>query len=106
MESYIKWTAWNKNNLYRVYADEVSAIEDDIKLNVVSNVLCLVKYKKPRIKRGLHKKSKVKYIDTKMKVMSTTLLIKFDGTNGIEFVLGAANKDVIMFCPMEKALPH
>ena len=48
MNSNINWIEYNKENLLREYSNYIAEIEYEKGLHIVTNVLCLVKYKKTK----------------------------------------------------------
>ena len=70
----IKFYDYNQENLEKVYADYVKKVNDDHNCCIRTNVLCMVNYTKPKINNG----QPSEYISTKYKIMTSTLLIKWD----------------------------
>ena len=70
----IKFYDYNQENLEKVYADYVKKVNDDHNCCICTNVLCMVNYTKPKINNG----QPSEYISTKYKIMTSTLLIKWD----------------------------
>lgn len=94
-----------QENLEKVYADYVKMANDDHACEVCTNVLCVVKWKKPKINNG----HPTVYIEGKYKLMTSTLQIKWnDGkcyvhkTPFIQFCFGNIDQsNVIKFARME-----
>lgn len=73
----IQWVDYSRENLLSEYADYVKQIEEDKDLKIITNVLCLAKYTKPKINNGLAHTDKSIYIKTNGKIMTSTLLIAY-----------------------------
>jgi hypothetical protein len=85
----IQWFDYSEENLTTAYIDYVTRIEADHSLNIVTNVLCVTPWSKPKINNGINRNSKVDYIKTGNKIMTSTLLIRYDEyRNKVIFVFG------------------
>ena len=67
----------NKENLERVYADYVKKVTENKDYIICTNVICLVKYTKPKVTGRPDE-----FIETDYKLMTTPMLIEYcDGQN-------------------------
>lgn len=73
----IEWYDYTQENLLEVYKDYVEEIEKDKELHIVTNVLCMVKWTKPKINNGMNSLTKAKYIVMQNKIMTSSLLISY-----------------------------
>lgn len=73
----IEWYDYTRENLLEVYKDYVEEIEKDKELHIVTNVLCMAKWTKPKINNGMNSSTKAKYIVMQNKIMTSSLLIKY-----------------------------
>lgn len=73
----IEWYDYTKENLLEAYKDYVEEIEKDKELHIVTNVLCMAKWTKPKINNGMNSETKAKYIAMQNKIMTSTLLISY-----------------------------
>lgn len=70
----IKFYDCTDENLLKVYADYVKRVNDDHNCCICTNILCMVKYTKPKINCG----NPSEYVKTPYKLMTSTLQIKWD----------------------------
>lgn len=75
--TFIEWYDYNEENLLEAYKDYVEEIEKDKDLHIVTNVLCMTKWTKPKINNGMNSSTKAKYITMQNKIMTSTLLISY-----------------------------
>lgn len=96
----INWKEYSQENLEKEYSDYIERIQKDHTLNIVTNVLCMVNYSKPKINNGINRDSKVEYVNTRFKIMTSTLLIKYDSyQEKVIFIFG--NCTPLKFFKME-----
>lgn len=70
----LKFYDCTQENLEKVYADYVKEVNDDHDCCICTNIICMVKWKKPKINCG----APTLYIDTEYKLMTSTLQIEWD----------------------------
>ena len=76
----IKFYDCTQDNLEKAYADYVKEVNDDHDCVICTNVLCMVKWKKPKINCG----APTEYIETDYKLMTSALLIWWDSGESLE----------------------
>lgn len=97
----IEWYDYSEDNLREIYKDYVAEIEADNEVVIVSNILCVAPYTKPKINNGYAHSSKARYVKTAHKIMTSTMMIYYNPQyKRIFFNLGNISAP-IKFAPME-----
>jgi hypothetical protein len=75
----ITWTDFSYENLLKTYPEYVKKIELDHEHIIVTNMLCLVNFTKPKLNWGNDKtREHTEYIKSNYKIITQPVLIKWD----------------------------
>ena len=78
-EINIIWTDYSYENLLKAYPDYVKKIELDHKHIIVTNMLCLVNYNRPKLNWGNEETRKhTEFIESTYKIITQPVLIRWD----------------------------